>query len=53
MILVASKLWNIKKQLGKSITNDKIDELYDYALKNGALGEKYLVLEEEDFYYCI
>ncbi len=34
--------WNIKKQLGKSITNDKIDELYDYALKNGALGGKIL-----------
>ena len=34
--------WNIKKQLGKSITNNKIDELYDYALKNGALGGKIL-----------
>lgn len=34
--------WNIKKQLGKSITNNEIDELYDYALNNGALGGKIL-----------
>ena len=34
--------WDIKKQLGKSITNNKIDNLYDYALKNGALGGKIL-----------
>jgi D-glycero-alpha-D-manno-heptose-7-phosphate kinase len=34
--------WNMKKQLGKSITNNKINELYDYALKNRALGGKIL-----------
>ena len=34
--------WDIKKQLGKSITNNKIDNLYDYAIKNGALGGKIL-----------
>ena len=34
--------WDIKKQLGKSITNNKIDNLYNYALKNGALGGKIL-----------
>ena len=34
--------WDVKKQLGKSITNNKINDLYDYALKNGALGGKIL-----------
>ena len=34
--------WVIKKKLGKSITNNKIDDLYDYALKSGALGGKIL-----------
>ncbi len=34
--------WNIKKHLGKSISNNKIDDLYNYALKNGALGGKIL-----------
>ena len=34
--------WEVKKQLGKSITNNKINDLYDYALKNGALGGKIL-----------
>ncbi len=34
--------WDMKKQLGKSITNNKIDNLYDYAIKNGALGGKIL-----------
>ena len=32
----------MKKKLGKSITNSKIDELYNFALKNGALGGKIL-----------
>tara|TARA_B100000767_G_C19758483_1_gene534081 strand:+ start:957 stop:1937 length:981 start_codon:yes stop_codon:yes gene_type:complete len=34
--------WYMKKKLGKSITNNKIDDLYEYALKNGALGGKIL-----------
>ena len=34
--------WGLKKKLGKSITNSKIDELYNFALKNGALGGKIL-----------
>ena len=34
--------WYMKKKLGKSITNNKIDNLYEYALKNGALGGKIL-----------
>ena len=32
----------MKKKLGKSITNNKIDNLYEYSLKNGALGGKIL-----------
>ncbi len=34
--------WYLKKKLGKSISNNKIDELYNFALKNGALGGKIL-----------
>ena len=32
----------LKKKLSASITNSKIDELYDRALKHGALGGKLL-----------
>ena len=32
--------WNIKKQLSNSISNEFIDECYDLAKKNGALGGK-------------
>ena len=34
--------WNEKKELSKSITNHKIDELYKVAIQNGALGGKLL-----------
>lgn len=34
--------WQIKKQLSDNITNNKIDEMYDRALKAGALGGKIL-----------
>ena len=34
--------WYLKKKLSKSITNSKIDQLYNLALKNGALGGKLL-----------
>jgi D-glycero-alpha-D-manno-heptose-7-phosphate kinase len=34
--------WSEKKKLSKSISNNKIDELYNYAIKNGALGGKLL-----------
>ena len=34
--------WVLKKKLSKSITNKKIDELYNHALKFGALGGKLL-----------
>ena len=34
--------WTKKKKLSKSISNNKIDELYNYAIKNGALGGKLL-----------
>jgi len=32
--------WNIKKQLSKGVSNPFIDECYNHALKNGALGGK-------------
>ena len=34
--------WILKKKLSKSITNNKIDELYDFVIKNGAYGGKIL-----------
>lgn len=34
--------WIEKKALSKSISNNKIDALYDYAIENGALGGKLL-----------
>ena len=34
--------WNEKKELSKSITNRKIDELYKVAIQNGAFGGKLL-----------
>lgn len=34
--------WKHKKSLNKAISNDKIDELYNFSLKNGALGGKIL-----------
>ncbi len=34
--------WMMKKKLDKSISNKKIDQLYNLALKNGALGGKIL-----------
>jgi D-glycero-alpha-D-manno-heptose-7-phosphate kinase len=34
--------WKIKKKLANNITNDKINEVYNYGLKNGALGGKLL-----------
>ncbi|MDD2957060.1 MAG: GHMP kinase [Lachnospiraceae bacterium] len=34
--------WQSKKRMSNKITNPKIDELYDEALKNGALGGKLL-----------
>ena len=34
--------WKLKKSLGKVITNKKIDELYNFSLKHGALGGKIL-----------
>ena len=32
--------WNLKKKLSPKVTNDKINEIYDTALLNGATGGK-------------
>ena len=34
--------WITKKKLSSHISNTRIDNLYDYAIKNGALGGKLL-----------
>ena len=37
---IMNEHWNYKKKRSPNMTNDKIDEYYNYALKNGALGGK-------------
>ena len=34
--------WKLKRSLSKSISNDYLDEIYNYALQKGALGGKLL-----------
>ena len=34
--------WELKRQFSKQISNDYLDEIYNYAIKNGALGGKLL-----------
>lgn len=34
--------WNLKRQLSKKISNDELDNIYNYAIENGALGGKLL-----------
>ena len=34
--------WELKKNLSKKVSNDKINTIYDYALKNGAISGKLL-----------
>ena len=34
--------WQLKKELSNKITTDEINQIYDKALKNGALGGKIL-----------
>ena len=40
--LLLHESWNEKKELSSKISNTKIDYLYNYGLKNGALGGKLL-----------
>jgi D-glycero-alpha-D-manno-heptose-7-phosphate kinase len=37
---ILNESWRIKRGLSRSISNEKIDELYDFCLSNGALGGK-------------
>ena len=41
-----------KKELSNQITNKKIDELYNHAIENGALGGKLLGAGGEVSFYC-
>jgi D-glycero-alpha-D-manno-heptose-7-phosphate kinase len=38
--LLLHKGWEIKKRLSSKISNTRIDEMYESALRNGALGDK-------------
>ena len=40
--LLLNEGWRLKKSIDKVISNKKIDELYDFAIKNGATGGKIL-----------
>ena len=37
---ILNEHWNIKKEISEKISNKKIDEIYSFALKNGASGGK-------------
>ena len=37
-----NKSWNLKRNFSEMITNDRIDKIYNGALKNGAIGGKLL-----------
>ena len=47
-----NETWQIKKDLSKLISNNKIDELYNYGINNGALGGKLLGAGGADFFYA-
>ena len=40
--LLMHDAWHIKRDLSSSVTNNEIDELYNYGIKNGAIGGKVL-----------
>ena len=40
--ILLNKSWQLKRQTGKAISNNAIDELYDKGIKAGALGGKLL-----------
>ena len=48
------KNWQLKQRLASKITNDKINDMYELALKNGALGGKLLGAGGGGFllFYC-
>jgi D-glycero-alpha-D-manno-heptose-7-phosphate kinase len=37
-----NEAWELKKQSNPETSNDKIDQIYDFAMKNGAIGGKIL-----------
>jgi D-glycero-alpha-D-manno-heptose-7-phosphate kinase len=45
--------WNIKKKLSKHISNNKIDKLYEFAKKNGAIGGKLLGAGSGGFLFLV
>jgi len=51
---ILHKNWMLKKQLASNITNERIDLLYDMAIKNGAVGGKLLGAGGGGFllFYC-
>ena len=40
--LIMDQSWNLKKNIGKAITSKKLDNIYNFAKKNGAIGGKLL-----------
>ena len=48
--ILLNQVWMEKKALSNLITNSKINEIYDQAIKHGALGGKLLGQVVEVFY---
>ena len=43
--------WVLKKSFSKKITNAKLNNIYEVAMKNGAIGGSYLALDQGAFYF--
>lgn len=45
--------WNLKKKLSKRISNKRIDDLYNFSMKNGAIGGKLLGAGNGGFFLLV
>jgi D-glycero-alpha-D-manno-heptose-7-phosphate kinase len=42
LAILLNESWKIKKKLSKQVSNNKLDEIYNYGIKNGAIAGKLL-----------
>ena len=47
--LLLNETWKMKKELSKSVSNQRIDDLYSFGMQNGALGGKLLGAGSDGF----
>ena len=52
--IMMNESWQIKKKLNYLVSNEKIDEIYDLAIKSGAIGGKLIGAGTAGFliFYC-